>query len=42
MKFNYETYYGLAGDKDAFVEELKGLISEFPGMSQHANKYGLI
>lgn len=42
MKFNYETYYGFAGDRDAFVEELKGLISEFPSMSQHANKYGLI
>ncbi len=42
MKFNYEAYYGLAGDKDTFVDELKGLISEFPGMSQHANKYGLI
>ncbi len=42
MKFNYETYYGLAGDRDAFIEELKGLISEFSGMNQHANKYGLI
>lgn len=42
VKFNYETYYGLVGDKDEFVSELSGLISEFSGMASHVNKYGLI
>lgn len=42
VKFNYEAYYGLVGDKDAFIAELKSLISEFSGISQQVSYRGLM
>ena len=42
IKFHYDEYYGLAGNKDEFTAELKQLISEFAGMNNQATKYGLV